>query len=146
MELYFDESSNTLRQYDNTYDITIHCESQEDYDDALRIINRFSADAPEEVKEGEPKMSAFKCVWMIPPIDFWAGAMIANAAETKRVLNSMPEEPRCETVYVTYVPGDTNLQPVYICKADNNGDTYLFADEDVLGFLEEYAECIRRMS
>lgn len=91
-------------------------------------------------------MSTFKYIWCIPPIDFWAGAMIADTLETKRVLNCMPEEPRSETVYVTYVPGDTELTPVYICKADNNGSTYLFADEDVFGFLKEYAECIRRRS
>ena len=91
-------------------------------------------------------MNTFKYIWRIPPIDFWAGAMIADASETKKVLNSMPEEPRSETVYVTYVPGDTELTPVYICKADNNGTTYLFADEDVFGFHERYAECIRRWS
>lgn len=91
-------------------------------------------------------MNTFKYIWRIPPIDFWAGAMIAGALETKKVLNSMPEEPRSETVYVTYVPGDTELTPVYICKADNNGTTYLFADEDVFEFIEGYAECIRRWS
>jgi len=53
MELYFDETLNAFREYVDTYDVTIHCESQEEHDDVLRIMHRFSADAPEEFEEGE---------------------------------------------------------------------------------------------
>lgn len=75
-------------------------------------------------------MNEFKFIYRIPPIDFWANAIIASEEESARVLDQMPEEPRENIVFKTYVPGDTELIPVYICKADNNGDTYVFSDED----------------
>ena len=78
-------------------------------------------------------MKEFKNIVGIPPIDFWENAIVAGAEETDRVLSQMPEEPRSETVYKTYVPGDTDMTVVYMCKADNNGTTYLFCDEDLIG-------------
>ncbi len=85
-------------------------------------------------------MRLFSFIWWIPPIDFWEGAIVASAEETDRVLEQMPEEPREKVVYKTYVPGDTELTPVYMCKASNNGTTYLFANNDVFGFLKNSAE------
>lgn len=79
-------------------------------------------------------MNRFKFIYLIPPIDFWANAIVANEDETKRVLSQMPETPKDYIVFKTYVPGDTELITVYMCKADNNGDTYLFTDEDFVTF------------
>lgn len=76
----------------------------------------------------------FENIIAISPIDFWENATVAGIEETARVLEFMPEEPRSETVYKTWVPGDTELVPVYMCKASNNGTTYLFCDEDLLSF------------
>ena len=88
-------------------------------------------------------MKPFKYIWRIPPIDFWAGATIADHISTQRVLDNMPDDPRNGIVFIAYVPGDTEFIPVYICKGDNNGDTYLFADEDVFGFISRYATCVK---
>lgn len=87
-------------------------------------------------------MSDFKYMWYIPPIDFWNNAIVASDEETIKVLKNMPEEPRDNIVYKTYVPGDTELVTVYICKADNNGDTYLFSDEDFISFYNKNARRI----
>ena len=39
--LYFDEGENVARIYDDTWDITIHCESEEEHDRAINeIMNR----------------------------------------------------------------------------------------------------------
>ena len=42
----------------------------------------------------------------------------------------MPEEPRDGSVYKLYVPcPDTfQLEPIYLCKAENNGTVYIFSD------------------
>lgn len=39
IKIYFDENG-IAREYDDTYDITIHCESKEDYDELLNRLNR----------------------------------------------------------------------------------------------------------
>lgn len=78
-------------------------------------------------------MKEFENIIGIPPIDFWENAMVAGSEETARVLAQMPEEPREEVVYKVYVPGDSDLAVVYMCKASNNGTTYLFCDEDLIG-------------
>lgn len=78
----------------------------------------------------------FKYVWKISAIDFFEGAMIASENEKERVLKQMPEEPRYDVVFKVWVPGDVEFTPVFVCKADNNGDTYLFADDDVFKFLQ----------
>ena len=78
-------------------------------------------------------MKRFKNIVGIPPIDFWENAIVASMEETDRVLAQMPEEPRAGVVYKTYVPGEADMAVVYMCKADNNGTTYLFCDEDLIG-------------
>ena len=84
----------------------------------------------------------FKYRWLIAPIDDFRGATIASEEEHKRVLAQMPDAPRYPVVFKTYVPGDTEFIEVFICKADNNGNTYLFSDED---FVDFYSKWIRRI-
>ena len=50
--LYFDIDG-VAHAYDDTWDVTIHCENEEDHDDVLRICRRLSADKPEDFHEGE---------------------------------------------------------------------------------------------
>lgn len=79
-------------------------------------------------------------VYCMPAIDFWRGAIVAGDKETKHILGLMPEEPRDGMVFKTFVPYDGGLLPVYICKADNNGDTYLFSKHDFVSFYNKYVE------
>lgn len=79
-------------------------------------------------------------VYLIPPIDFWKNAIVAGEKETMHVLALMPEKPRDGMVFKTFVPYDGCLIPVYICKADNNGDTYLFSKQDFVSFYNNYVE------
>ncbi len=87
-------------------------------------------------------MRPFRYVWKINPIDLWEHAIVASMEEYERVMAQMPEEARSEVVLKTYMPADGELAPVYMCKADNNGTTYLFSDTDVIGFLSRYAEAV----
>lgn len=41
IQIYFDEDG-VARAYDDTYDITIHCETEEEYNDAFRLLERAS--------------------------------------------------------------------------------------------------------
>lgn len=70
----------------------------------------------------------FEYVYLISAIDFWDGAQIADRYETEAVLNQMPET-RDDIVYKLYLPcpGSSSILPVYLCKADNNGTTYIFS-------------------
>ncbi len=80
----------------------------------------------------------FKFMWVMEsPIDFFEGAMIASEEEAERVIDQMPEHPRHNVVFKVWVPDEMCFTPVFICKADNNGDTYLFADRDVFGYLKD---------
>lgn len=79
-------------------------------------------------------------IYCIPPIDFWKNATVAGEKETQIVLGLMPEEPRERMVFKTFVPYEQRLIPVYICKADNNGDTYLFSKYDFVSFYNNYVK------
>lgn len=74
----------------------------------------------------------FPYIYSTSPIDYWYGAELASAEETQRVLSQMPEEPRYDDVFKVLFPTDTQLTPIYICKADNNGTTYIFSDFDIM--------------
>lgn len=41
IQIYFDEDG-VAREYDDTYDITIHCETEEEYNDAMQTLERAS--------------------------------------------------------------------------------------------------------
>jgi rubrerythrin len=41
IQIYFDEDG-VARAYDDTYDITIHCETEEEYNDAMQMLERAS--------------------------------------------------------------------------------------------------------
>ena len=81
----------------------------------------------------------FKYIYSIPPIDWWQGATKAMSFEQGRVLRSMPEEPRDEAVYKLYIPfpGYSELVPIYLCKAENNGTVYIFADNPIIDAFEK---------
>lgn len=84
----------------------------------------------------------FRYIWRIPPIDFWENAIVTSIEEYDRVMAQMPEEARAEVVLKTYMPADTEMVPVFMCKANNNGTTYLFADKDVFRFYDTNLEKI----
>ena len=85
----------------------------------------------------------FKHAWKTNPIDDWSGAVVCSNDEIDRVLHDMPEKARHEVAFKTCVPWDGRLVTVYMCKADNNGTVYLFADEDVYGFSSGHIETLR---
>lgn len=88
-------------------------------------------------------MKQFKYIWRGSPIDFWENAIVTNEAETARVFSDMPEPSRDDIVYKTYVPGDTELVPLYMCKADNNGTIYFFCEENLPKFYGSDWEMVR---
>lgn len=47
--IYFDDDS-LAKEYDDTYDVTIHCESQEEHDKLINmLINEFTKNDESEV-------------------------------------------------------------------------------------------------
>lgn len=52
LQIYFD-STGVAKVYDDTYDITIHCENEEDQEEAKRIMSRLSNNGPDDFMEGE---------------------------------------------------------------------------------------------
>lgn len=81
-----------------------------------------------------------RCIGCIGPIDWWNGAFEVEGARKAEVLALMPEAPRCEEVFLTYIPNPNRaeMQELYMCKADNNGTVYLFAQNDVIQESLEY--------
>jgi hypothetical protein len=71
---------------------------------------------------------------MTGPIDFWDNAIIPSFDESCRVLAYMPEPARDGNVYKIYIPNPNSsvLEPVYLCKADNNGTVYIFSEIQIL--------------
>lgn len=67
-------------------------------------------------------------VYQLPDaVDFWTGAqMIDNPVLESEILERMPEEPRIPLVLQVFFPYKNNLEPIYLCKAENNGTTYMF--------------------
>ena len=85
-------------------------------------------------------MEKFNHIWWTFPIDFWENAIVAGDEEAQRVLSQMPEEPRDNLVFKTYMPWDGELAVIYMCKADNNGTIYLFSDENIFGYYDRSIE------
>ena len=71
------------------------------------------------------------------PVDWWDGAVVEDSAISAEVLAKMPEEPRYPVVYKTFVPYSNRLEPIYLCKADNNGDTYIFTTREIHEYFED---------
>ena len=82
----------------------------------------------------EKEFKPFKYVYRTNPIDYWDHALVPSMEEEFRVLSYMPEKPRDGNVYKLYIPNpdDSGLEPVYLCKADNNGTIYIFSDIPML--------------
>lgn len=83
----------------------------------------------------------YKYCYMTSPIDIWDGATIAEFEATQNVIRQMPDIPRDGNVYKLLIPyeGNPELAPIYLCKGDNNGDTYIFSDFDIkAGFSRFY--------
>lgn len=69
------------------------------------------------------------------PVDFWTGAQILDDPALEEViLEMMPEAPRVPVILKVFFPYKNSLEPIYLCKADNNGTTYMFTERK----LEEY--------
>ena len=81
------------------------------------------------------KNNRLKCIGSIGPIDYWGGAQIADREIAEEIFEIMPEPPRGGiiggVVYVTHLPNPAweKMEPLYMCKADNNGTVYLFGSE-----------------
>ena len=77
---------------------------------------------------------SLRCIGYIGPIDFWDGASIIEGERKDEVLSLMPEPPRDGDVFLTYLPNSewSEMQELYMCKADNNGTVYLFAERNVI--------------
>lgn len=79
-------------------------------------------------------MGKFKYVYSMEPLDDYDGLFIASYQEAYRVFKQIPEEPRDYVVLKAYMPIICNgctLAPYFLCKADNNGTTYIFSDYDL---------------
>ena len=87
----------------------------------------------------------FDYIYSMPPIDFWDGAGVIIGPIADAVLEQMPEEPRNKTVYAILIPipGSCELEPIYLCKADNNGTVYVFSLYEIKDSFAESLEVIR---
>ena len=74
------------------------------------------------------------------PIDFWEKAELADRIIQDAVLEQMPETPRDGDVYKLVIPDPPMLREIYLCKADNNGTTYIFSDFDITYFTRDVIE------
>lgn len=71
-------------------------------------------------------------IYCTSPCDYWEGAIEVNGVEALLIKEMMPEDPRGDGVYKSYLPGNgCNLEVFYFCKADNNGTTYIFTNCDI---------------
>lgn len=82
----------------------------------------------------------FKHIYQMQPIDFWDKAELADEIIRDAVLEQMPEGPRDYCVYKLVLPYPPMLREVYLCKADNNGTTYIFSDFDISFFVRDAIE------
>ena len=76
----------------------------------------------------------FAYIYEMEPLDEYDGLTVASYREAYRVFRAMPEEPRDYVVLKAYMPMiglGCGLAPYYLCKADNNGTTYIFSDYDL---------------
>lgn len=74
----------------------------------------------------------FKHIYQFEPIDFWEKAELADSIIAEEVLKQMPEAPRDGDVYKMLFPNPPMLAEIYLCKADNNGTTYIFSNIDLV--------------
>lgn len=70
----------------------------------------------------------FKHIYQFEPIDFWDKLELADSLIAEEVLKQMPEAPRDGEVYRMVFPNPPMLEEIYLCKADNNGTTYIFSN------------------
>lgn len=93
-------------------------------------------------------MKKFEFVYLIPPVDFWNDAIICEHEDRDRVLFNMPEETRDGLVAKMYIPGFIGCElftfPIFICKADNNGNAYIFSDRDLEKSIISYFDYAKR--
>ena len=82
----------------------------------------------------------FKHIYQMDPIDFWEKAELADRIIQDAVLEQMPETPRDGDVYKLVIPDPPMLREIYLCKADNNGTTYIFSDFDITYFTRDVIE------
>lgn len=73
----------------------------------------------------------FKHIYQFEPIDFWDKLDLADDIIAEEVSKQMPESPRDGDVYKMVVPNPPMLTEIYLCKADNNGTTYIFSNIDL---------------
>ncbi len=82
----------------------------------------------------------FKHIYQMEPIDFWEKAELADGIIAEAILKQMPEGPRDGCVYKLIIPYPPSLREIYLCKADNNGTVYVFADFDINFFIQTMIE------
>lgn len=71
-------------------------------------------------------------VYWTSPCDIWDGAIKVEGVEALLIEEMMPEWPRGDGVYKSFLPGNgSSLEVFYFCKADNNGTTYIFSNCDI---------------
>lgn len=78
----------------------------------------------------------FKYRYWTQPIDFWNGATVAPQNIEESVIAQMPDEV-VSKVYQLFIPSPPELIPIYLCKGENNGTTYIFSDyalKEALGY------------
>lgn len=103
IQLYFDNDGKA-KIYDDTYDIAIHCETEEEYDKAMQMLKR--------AKE----MQWIPCSERLPEEDHWLGGSGKQFSENVlvSVLNSADED---EWVDVSHtIDGEWTLELPSYCK------------------------------
>lgn len=83
----------------------------------------------------------FKHIYQMQPIDYdWDKLPLADSIIAEAVLEQMPEGPREREVYVMRCPNPPGIGEVYLCKADNNGTTYIFTNIDLNWLFNDIVE------
>jgi hypothetical protein len=82
----------------------------------------------------------FKHIYWMQPIDWWERAELADSIIAEAVLNQMPESPRSGEVYKMTIPDPPCIGEMYLCKADNNGTTYIFTNIDLAHLFNDIIE------
>ena len=72
----------------------------------------------------------FKHAYRIPPIDIQSDKKI-TPEEAKRVLNTMPIEPKNQAICKTYFACGLRMVPVYMCKVIDDNTVYAFSDKEI---------------
>lgn len=77
-------------------------------------------------------------IYRVQPVDWWDGAVVADSVTTAKILEMMPEQPRTQDVYIIRFPHESEMKEVYLCKAENNGTVYVFAEFDIIDSFEDF--------